>query len=395
MHEPLLRVGVVGLGAAAGQILPVFDSLPEVELAGVADVRADLVAATSARYGVPGFASLEAMCDGDLVDAVWVATPNTLHAEHTIAAAERGKHVICEKPMAVSLAECDAMIEATRRNGVKLVQGHSKIYETPIRLMRTIIESGDLGPVFSVNTWNYNDWLLRPRLTTEVQTALGGGVVYRQGPHQVDIVRCLAGGKAKSVRAVTGRWQPGFETEGNFTALLEFDSGAAATLVFNGYGRFEVAELTWNRTEGGRILPDGDVRVPRPVLPGPVEPGEKYSVAGHGSSDRRGGQPFFGLTVVSCARGDLRQSPDGVFVYTNAGRREVKAHGDSGRSAELVELADAVRSDRRAFPDGEWGKATLEVCLGILESGRTGREIQLHHQVEMPASWSSRLPVHA
>lgn len=395
MSKPPLRVGVVGLGAAAGQILPVFDEVPQVELAAVADVRVGLVEEITARYGVPGFESIEAMCDGDVVDAVWVATPNTLHAQHTIAAAERGKHVICEKPMAVSLEECDAMVRAARANGVQLVQGHSKIYETPIRLMRSIIESGELGRVIAVNSWNFNDWLLRPRLASEVDTSLGGGVVYRQGPHQVDIARCLAGGKVKSVRAVTGRWQPGFETEGNYSALLEFDDGAVATLVFNGYGRFEVAELTWNRTEGGRILPEGEVRKPRPTLPGPVEPSQKYSVAGHGDSSRHGGQPFFGLTVVSCELGDLRQSPEGVFVYTGEGRREVRGPVDGGRSAELVELAEAVHSGRPAFPGGEWGKATLEVCLGILESGRTGREIALHHQVEMPASWCDMTPVPA
>jgi phthalate 4,5-cis-dihydrodiol dehydrogenase len=395
MSRAPLRVGIVGLGAAAGQILPVFRDVPQVVLGGVADVRRDLVDDTTARYGVPGFDSVEALCDADVVDAVWVATPNTLHARHTIAAAERGKHVICEKPMAVSLEECDSMVHAARTNGVQLVQGHSKIYETPIRLMRSIVESGELGRVIAVNSWNFNDWLLRPRLASEVDTTLGGGVVYRQGPHQVDIARCLAGGMVKSVRAVTGRWQPGFETEGNYSALLEFEDGAVATLVFNGYGRFEIAELTWNRTEGGRTLPDGAVRKPRPTPPGPVEPTEKYSVAGHGGSGQRGGQPFFGLTVVSCELGDLRQSPDGVFVYTSEGRQEVIGPVDSGRSAELVELAEAVESGRPAFPGGEWGKATLEVCLGILESGRTGREVRMHHQVPMPPSWCAVTPVPA
>lgn len=384
-----LRVGVVGLGAAAGQILPAFSTVEQVELCGVADVRADLVAATSARYGVPGYDSLEALCAGDTVSAVWVATPNTLHAEHTIVAAECGKHVICEKPMAVSLAECDAMVDAARINGVHLVQGHSKIYETPIRLMHSIIQTGALGRVITVNTWNFNDWLLRPRLESEVDTSLGGGVVYRQAPHQVDIVRCLAGAKAKSVRAVTGCWHPGFQTEGNYTAMMDFQGGAAATMVFNGYGRFETAELTWDRTEGGRTLPDGAVRVPRPTPSGPVDPSQKYSVAGHGSSEERRGQPFFGLTVVSCELGDMRQSPDGAFVYTSKGRREVVGQVDGGRSAELVELAEAVAAGRPAFPSGEWGKATLEVCLAILESGRTGREIELHHQVDMPTWWTN------
>ena len=170
-----LRVGLAGLGAAAGQVMPALEDLERVRLGAVADLRPDRVAQFSREYDVPGFSGVAEMCASGSVDAIWVATPNELHAEHTVIAAQHGKHVICEKPMAITLAEADAMIEAAQRHGVKLIQGHSKIYEAPIKQMRRIVASGELGRVIQVHTWNFNDWLLRPRLPSEVDTARGGG----------------------------------------------------------------------------------------------------------------------------------------------------------------------------------------------------------------------------
>ncbi len=286
--------------------------------------------------------------------------------------------------MAVTLAECDAMIEAARRNGVKLLQGHSKIFDAPVRAMRAVVASGRLGRVIQVNSWNFNDWLQRPRLASEVDTRLGGGLVYRQGPHIVDVVRYVAGGLATSVRAVAGRWDPHFDTEGNFSAFLEFEDGACASLALNGYGYFDITELTWGIGEGGQQR-DPRARKPRPRRTGALAAEEKYRyVATQASQDvyQRGErQPFYGLTVVSCERGVIRQSPDGLYLYTESGCEEVPVARHVGRAAELIELNDALATGRPVFPDGTWGRATLEVCLGILQSSRTHRDIALTRQV--------------
>ena len=218
--------------------------MPGMALSAAADIRPDALAGFEQRYGGKGFASVAALCASGTIDAVWIATPNTCHADHTVLAAEHGLHVIVEKPMAVTLAEADRMIAAAARHKVKLVQGHSKIYGAAIRKMREIVASGALGEVIQITSLNFNDWLQRPRLDSEVDTKIGGGVCFRQGPHQVDIVRYLAGGLAKSVRAVTGRADANFATEGDYTALLRFANGARATLAFNGYGFFDSAELT-------------------------------------------------------------------------------------------------------------------------------------------------------
>lgn len=396
--SPPVRLGIAGAGIAALQVLPHLAALGgRVALTALADTRRDNMEFFRDRFGKPLALhdSVEALCASREVDAVWVATPNALHAEHIVCAARHGKHVICEKPMAVSLEQCAAMVEAVERHGVVFVQGHSKAYDTPIRKMGEIVASGELGRVVHVHTWNWNDWLLRSLTASEVDTAQGSGVVFRQGPHQVDIVRYLCDGPARSVRAVAGRFAPEFPScEGHYTALIEFDDGAAATMVFDGYGYFDVAELTWGIGESGLRLKNPESMLPRGRPAGPVSEAEKYAQVragnpyGYGpgggwdeSSPRR--NPFFGLTVVSCERGVLRQAPDGIYVYGAEGRRMVPVEPHRGRSSELLELYEAVQGGRAPLLDARWGMASTEICLAILQSWRERREVRLQHQVAL------------
>jgi phthalate 4,5-cis-dihydrodiol dehydrogenase len=384
-----LRVGIAGLGVASSQVLPAFrGGNPAYVLAGGADVRTEAREQLQRQFGCPTYDSVEAMCRRDDIDAVWISTPNTAHAEHVVTAARHGKHVICEKPMAVTLAECDRMLRACAANGIKYLQGHSKIYQAPMRKMHEIIRSGRLGRVIQIQSMNANDWLQRPRLAPELDTAKGGGIVYRQGPHIVDIVRFLGGGLVDTVSAVAGRADPHFDAEGHFSALLRFANGVAGTLTFNGYGYFDVTELTWDIGESGS-LQTGKRRFPgnRPRLTGAANTEEKANVA-HDRAPRgdpgERKQPFFGLTIVFCEKGVIRQSPDGLFVYTENGREEIACDGARGRDAELRELSSAIAENRDVFPDGCWGKATLEVCLAMLESSKDGRIKTLRHQVPSP-----------
>lgn len=385
-----LRVGIAGLGVAATQVLPAFEGSQRFQLAAGADIRSDVRSAFEGRYQRPTVASVEELADREDVDVVWIATPNTLHAAHTVAAAERGKHVICEKPIAVTLDECDLMIEAAERNGVRFLQGHSKIYQAPMREMREVVKSGRLGKVLQIQSTNYNDWLQRPRLAAELDAGQGGGIVYRQGPHMVDIVRYLGGGLVRNVRGTAGFGDPNFEAYGHFNALLEFEDGAAASLTFNGYGFFDVTELTWGLGESG-YPQSGARRFPgyRPRLTGPADAERKSTVAEQRNTDGKADpaqrrQPFFGLTIVFCEHGVIRQSEDGLFVYTEDGREEIPCGASGAREAELTELGDALRENRPVFPDGRWGKATLEVCLAIMESGRTGSNVDMTAQVPAP-----------
>ena len=382
--EPTLRVGLAGLGSVSRTILYNIQTIENVQLTAVADVRQEPLERARAQYGVETYDSVEAMCESTNVDAVWVCTPNLYHTEHTIIAAEHGKHVICEKPMAIDLEQAQKMVDAVERTGVRYVQGHSKIFDPPVRRMREIISSGEMGRLIQLNTWAYKPWVSgQPRLGTEVDFRIGGGALYRQGPHQTDVVRGIGGGMVKSVRATVGRHNPDFPmAEGNFSAFLEFEDGAVATMAFNGYGFLDITELTWGIGEGGQMRAGES---PRQHFTGAVENEVKYDWAQRDDHrermEERKYQPFYGLTIASCERGDIRQSPDGLYLYDHDGRKEIplppKGHG----RGELIEMRSALLEERPTFPDARWGMATLEVILAMRESSDTGREVTLSHQV--------------
>src|SRR5579862_2022810 len=202
VSKPKLRIGLAGLGAATPNALPEIANHPNYQITAAADPRPEARQRFASEVGGETYESVEAMCESANVDVVHILTPNRLHAQHAIVAANAGKQVICDKPMAISLAECDAMIAAAERKGVRLLIGHSQSLDPPIRRMAEIVARGELGAPIMVNTWFASDWLYRPRDAYELDSSQGEGLIMRQGPVQVDIVRMLAGGLVKSVRAV-------------------------------------------------------------------------------------------------------------------------------------------------------------------------------------------------
>ncbi len=386
---------MAGLGVASTQILPAISKLPFVEITAAADTRETAVARFREQYRAEGFTSIEELCASPNVDGVYIATPNTLHAEHAMTAAKHKKHIIVEKPMAMNLAECDAMNEAAEKEAVKLLCGHTHSFDPPIRKIREIVRTGELGRLRMINSWNYNEFMYRPRMKHEL--AMSRGVVLNQGPHHVDIIRLIGGGMVRSVRAMTGIWDKAREWEGSYTCYLEFADGTPATLVYSGYGFFDTAEVfDWVGEGGQRRDPrtNLDVRKRLHEVHTPEEEeslkegmrfgGQREGEYSHVSSGERK-QPFFGFTLVSCEKGDIRQTPDGLRIYGETEQREVALPpGRRGREAEVEELYNAVMHNRPVFHDGRWGAATLEVCLAMLESAQVRKEIYLSHQVPSP-----------
>jgi phthalate 4,5-cis-dihydrodiol dehydrogenase len=378
----VIRLGVAGIGAA-GQEIQAIVRHPGLELAGLADVDRELLAATCRRVGVQGFDSVEALCDGDTVDAVYIGTPTHLHTEHALMAIERDKHVLLAKPMALNLAGAERTIAAAERKRVHLMVGHTQSYEPPVLRMRDIVSSGELGALGMINSWYFTDWIYRGRKPTEMDSNLGGGVVYRQGAHHFDILRLIGGGLVRSVRALAGCWDRERPTEGAYSAFLDFENGVAATAVFNGYDRFRTTELGFPIGEGGSEVTHNHYGAARTALAKGGAGGEldlKKRRRAREVVDRH--QSFYGLTIVSCQRGDIRQSPDGLLVYGEEGIREVPLPaGVGGRDIMMDELHQAAGKGRRPSHDGYWGMATLEVQLAVLQSSREGREVLLSHQV--------------
>jgi phthalate 4,5-cis-dihydrodiol dehydrogenase len=387
---PTIRLGVIGLGTAGSAILPSVVKNPHFTLAAAADLDQETLGRLKSDFpDAQMFGSAEALTASPNVDAVFIATPTQYHTGHVVAALEAGKHVVTEKPIAISLDDADKMIAAAERADVVLMVGHSFSYETPIREIRNIVTSGELGPLKMIHNWYFTDWIYRPRNPEELDTTLGGGVTFRQGSHQFDLIRMIGGGMVRSVRAVTGRWDPARPAEGAHTVFMEFEDGAAATAVYSGYDRMFTAEITFGVGEGGQDMDLTHYGAARRALAETDAEGEAAAKRRmrYGAGRNRFGanpapnMPFYGLTLVSCELGDIRQSPDGLIVYGPDERREVTLiKGDTGRDAILRELYAAVVAGVAPIHDGRWGKANLEVCLAVLESSRERKEIYLSHQ---------------
>ena len=387
-----MKVGVAGLGAGAIQVVAAMEDAPYVDLVAAADVRPKALDAFSQRYGGRGYDSVEALCQDPEVEVIWVSTPNQYHCEHTLIAARAGKHIVVEKPMAVTLQEADQMVNEADRQGVKLLCGHTASLMAGFQSMRRLITSGRIGRPQAINCWSYVDWLFRPRMPAEIDLSIGGGVPYRQGPHQFDVVRLMGGGMVRSVRGSVRDWMPFRPSPGYYSAFLEFEDGLPATVVKNAYGYFMTAEFVpW---AGGTVIPEPNRLLRKALRAGEqVDETERKEAIRFGSGRearnigdrdrpvRTGYQPDAGIVVVSCEKGDIRQSPHGLALYDDDGLHDVPVEGvHDERMAELDEMYDAIAENRPVHHDGRWGLATLEIILAMMESSREGREVKLSHQ---------------
>lgn len=385
--ERKLCLGVAGLGRAFSVMLPAFAADARIKLVAAADAREEARRQFAAEFSAASYKTVEELCADPAVEAVYVATPHQHHAQHAILAARHGKHLLIEKPMALTLDECNGIIDEARKARVQLVVGHSHSFDAPIQRLRTLVKSGEFGDVRMINAINYTDYLYRPRRPEELNTAQGGGAVFNQAAHQVDIVRLVGGGRVSSVRAATGAWDLRRPTEGAYAALLTFDDGAFASLTYSGYGHFDSDEFE------GWVGEMGQQKTPYPASSRPQFANTNEEVwsknaRNYGGPEYRSSavQPaahqHFGTLVVSCERADLRALPSGVMIYQDgAARLDVLALRRVQRFEVIDELYQAVVHGKTALHDGAWAKATLEVVLAILESAVEGRDVRLSHQV--------------
>jgi phthalate 4,5-cis-dihydrodiol dehydrogenase len=382
-----IGLGIAGLGMAGAVMVRAAARHPGFRIAAAAEPEVGPRQAFAQDFRANIHSDLRGLCDDPAVEAVYIATPHQFHAAHAGLAAAAGKHIILEKPMALTLADCDAIIAAVERAHVHLVVGHTHGFDPAIRAMRAIIASGELGPLGMIASWNYTNYLYRPRRPEELDTAQGGGILFNQVPHQIDIVRLLGGGLVKSVRAHAGGLDPARPTEGHAVAFLAFEDGAAASLVYSGYDFFDSDELHgWVSERGSPKQPAHGAA--RRALAARTRRETELRTANYAYRAADDGeplhQPHFGLTIATCARGELRGSADGVLLYGEDGRHEIalpQGPRFAGRGSVLDDLATAIRTGRRPLHDGRWGKATLEVALAIHASAREAREVGLEHQV--------------
>jgi len=376
-----LGLGIIGLGLAGSMMVPAAQRHARIELRGAAEPNLALRARFEECMKARAHESALDLIRREDIDAVYIATPHQLHREQAILAAEHGKHVIVEKPMALTLQDCDAMIETAAKHNIKLIVGHTHSFDPPMRLMHRYSVEKTLGDLAMLSMWNFTDFMYRPRRPEELDTKLGGGILFNQIPHQVDIARLVAASPVRSVRSWTGVLDPSRPTEGASTTFMEFRNGAVATMVYSGYDHFDSDELHgWVSSTGRRKEPThGTMRRRLLELTDADDErrrrSELYGYHGlHPAQPEY--QPHFGIIVASYLQGDLRATPEGIAEYGHNGKRDIKLESTyAGRDCVLDELCAAVLDLKPPAHDGEFARDTLEACLAIQKSAYEGREV--------------------
>jgi len=230
----MIRWGLIGCGdIAQKRVAPALNISANSKLVAVSRANSQLLDSFADQFGVEKrYADWRDLVRDPEIDAVYVATPVHLHEQQTVAAANAGKHVLCEKPMALDVAQCDQMIAACNRNSVKLGIAYYRHFYPVILRIKEIIESGELGvPVVAqINAFEWFNpepghpraWLLQPELS-------GGGPMFDFGCHRIEVLLDLFG-PIDGVKSTIGNVLFVRKVEDVATAQFQFESGACATL---------------------------------------------------------------------------------------------------------------------------------------------------------------------
>ena len=335
------RIAVVGCGRIARSHFEAIAKVDGLALAGVCDTSAERAREAGEQRGVPWFRTLEEMLAAVPCDAVAICTPSGLHPPQGITAARAGKHVISEKPMAISLEGADALVQACDAAGVHLFVVKQNRLNPAVQLLRRAMDKGRFGRLYLANTtvrWarpqEYYDsapW----RGTWEFD----GGAFMNQASHYVDLVQWLVG-PVESVMAKTATLARRIETEDTGVAILKFRNGAL--------GVIEVTMLTFPRNLEGSIT----------IL------GEKGSVKVGGTAVNR-------VEHWQFAEYD---DDDKLVDAANTAPPTVYGFGHEGYYRNVLSV---LRGEAVAGTDGRAGRKSLELILGIYESAKTGQEVPL------------------
>jgi len=336
-----IRIALVGCGRISRNHFDAIGKIADLELVAVCDLIEERAQTAGAEFGVPAFSQLEHMLAAVSSDAVVIATPSGLHPQHGITVAKSGRHVISEKPMAISLAAADALVQACDDNRVHLFVVKQNRLNPPIVLLKRALESNRFGRIYMTNCtvrWSrpqeYYDQA-KWRGTWEFD----GGAFMNQASHYVDLVQWLVG-PVESVMAKTATLARKIEAEDSGVAVLKFRSGAIGTI--------EVTMLTFPKNLEGSIT----------IL------GEKGSVKIGGTAVNK---------VEHWEFAD--QHEDDQFVHA-ASTNPTSVYG-LGHEGYYRNVVSVMRGQATPDTDGRAGRKSLELILGIYESAKTGREVPL------------------
>ena len=337
------RIAIVGCGRISERHFEAIASQPALRLVAVCDESPERASAAGKKWGAPWFTSYATMLDEAPADVVAVCTPSGLHPRHGIMAAERGMHVICEKPMATRLEEADALVRACDEAGVQLFVVKQNRLNPAIQLLKRSVEMGRFGRIYLANTtvrWN------RPQSYYDMAPWRGtwefdGGAFMNQASHYVDMIQWLVG-PVESVVARTATLARRIESEDTGIALLHFRNGALGTI--------EVTMLTYPRNMEGSIT----------IV------GERGTVKVGGTAlNRIDHWEFAEYDDIDREAELLKSAPNPLSVY------------GSGHKPYYENVVRALRHEAAAETDGREGRKSLELILAIYESARAECQIAL------------------
>jgi len=355
-----LGLGIVGLGTAGAAMLAAALHRTDLRLSAIADPRVDAL-------GVPGldgvrrYASLDGLLSDDGVHIVHIATPTPLHAEHVARGLAAGRHVIVEKPVTTDSDSARHLAATAAGRDEIAVVGHSESFEPYVSAAQEVIADREIGQPAMVIAEKVTDWMRRPRLLEELESGLGGGLIRRQGVHQVDVVRTLVGGRFE-VRAARTRPDPERGVAGSFTAWLDAEDGPGIVISHDGVGRrtrggWAAGTATVSVGDNGSGGEGADKRLRSLRLLKRAITADGALTLGLGDEER---------ILVLGTEGELTASRHEVAVTGDGGRRTVALGSrPSGRDAVLDEVMDAISGRRAPVHDLAWGAENLRLCEEI------------------------------
>ncbi|MFC5648641.1 Gfo/Idh/MocA family protein [Paenibacillus solisilvae] len=342
-------VGIIGCGAISGYHVKAYAEFPECELKAVADISLDKARqlAASAGDGVEAYESFQALLARDDIDIVSICTPPFAHKETVIASLLAGKHVLCEKPFAPSLQDCDEMIEAARKTGRKLAVTFQYRYRKDFNQMKRIVDSGVMGPpVFAQMNglyWRGDDYYNVPwrgKFETEC-----GGVTMNHAIHPLDVFLWIMG-DLQSVTATAHTVAHQIEVEDMSTATATFKNGATAQLT-----------CTLNSVKQDISL---------------TVSGKTKAIGVTGAFSE---QPLSYHAVKDNGGGFSIPDPEGAAELQQAASEVT--HGTEDHTGPIGDLLAAIREDREPVVNGLEGRRTIEAITAIYKSAAAGTKVTL------------------
>lgn len=258
MGDERVRIGIVGAGIAGERHAEAFACHPRARVAAVAEIDPDRGRRLAQRVGAAYFTDYRAMLGAGL-DAVVICLPHALHLACALDAARAGLHMLLEKPIATTLDDARAIVEAAEGAGVRLMVGYVHRFRPEVEMARDLIARGRLGwPATVLDRFVSGGMQDTPRWVWD-RTQAGGGVVMYGGVHAIDRLRWLMGDEIVEVYARTGTYANPADVEDSVCALVRFASGATGVLYENapGYGRLGAWTTEVFGTDGALVVTTG------------------------------------------------------------------------------------------------------------------------------------------